>query len=108
MCALLIEAQCLPMIQFMLLTNQSVAHIIANALPEQALLRRHEPPSERRLASFVTRASKLGFDMDPTSAGTLQKSFENVVDNDSALCIDLLRKKVIQRWVPPMTCDGCS
>ncbi|KIR41921.1 hypothetical protein I307_00409 [Cryptococcus deuterogattii 99/473] len=79
------------------IVEESVAHIIANALPEQALLRRHEPPSERRLASFVTRASKLGFDMDPTSAGTLQKSFENVVDNDSALCIDLLRKKVIQR-----------
>ncbi|WVO21500.1 uncharacterized protein IAS62_002809 [Cryptococcus decagattii] len=83
--------------EFMLLTNQSVARIIANALPEQALLRRHEPPSERRLASLVTRATKLGFDMDPTSAGTLQKSFENVLDNDSALCIDLLRKKVIQR-----------
>lgn len=83
--------------EFMLLTNQSVARIIANALPEQALLRRHEPPSERRLESFVARATKLGFDMDPTSAGTLQKSFDKVLDNDSALCIDLLRKKVIQR-----------
>jgi protein SSD1 len=37
--------------QFMLLANTSVAHIIANGLPEQALLRRHEPPIERRIVS---------------------------------------------------------
>lgn len=36
-------------IQFMLLANLSVAGKIAAGLPEQALLRRHEPPIDRRL-----------------------------------------------------------
>jgi hypothetical protein len=39
-------------VQFMLLANTSVAQIIANGLPEQSLLRRHEAPIERRLVSI--------------------------------------------------------
>ncbi len=35
--------------QFMLLANQTVAQQIAFSLPEQALLRRHEEPIERRM-----------------------------------------------------------
>ena len=38
----------------MLLTNITVAQQIAAHLPEQALLRRHDTPMERRLASFET------------------------------------------------------
>ncbi|ODN85475.1 hypothetical protein L198_07557 [Cryptococcus wingfieldii CBS 7118] len=83
--------------EFMLLTNQAVAHIIASGLPEQALLRRHEAPSERRLESFVERSAKLGIEMDPSSGGTLQRSIEKVEDPDAALCIDLLRRKSMQR-----------
>jgi protein SSD1 len=37
--------------EFMLLTNFAVAQQIAVALPEQALLRRHDEPLERRLVS---------------------------------------------------------
>lgn len=37
----------------MLLTNISVAQHIAVHLPEQALLRRHDTPIERRLVSFL-------------------------------------------------------
>lgn len=33
----------------MLLANTSVARIVANGLPEQSLLRRHEAPLERRI-----------------------------------------------------------
>lgn len=36
----------------MLLTNLSVAQHVAVHLPEQALLRRHDNPLERRLVSF--------------------------------------------------------
>ena len=43
--------------QFMLLANISVAGKIAAGLPDQALLRRHEPPIDRRLVSPSRRAS---------------------------------------------------
>lgn len=36
-------------VQFMLLTNIAIAQRIAVHLPEQALLRRHDSPIERRL-----------------------------------------------------------
>jgi protein SSD1 len=39
----------------MLLANTSVALLIASALPEQALLRRHEPPIDRRIVSATFR-----------------------------------------------------
>lgn len=39
--------------EFMLLANISVAGKIAAGLPDQALLRRHEPPIDRRLVSIV-------------------------------------------------------
>jgi protein SSD1 len=40
--------------EFMLLANMSVAQKISSAFPEQALLRRHAPPIERRLTSRST------------------------------------------------------
>ena len=39
------------LLQFMLLTNIVVGQHIAVHLPEQALLRRHDTPIERRLVS---------------------------------------------------------
>lgn len=79
----------------MLLANTSVAHLIASSLPEQSLLRRHEPPLERRIEGFVKRAEKLGYKMDGSSAGALQKSFEGVKDVEAALCLELLKKKAM-------------
>jgi protein SSD1 len=45
----------------MLLTNIAVAQQVAVALPEQALLRRHDAPSDRRLVgpSGTTWSPKL-------------------------------------------------
>jgi protein SSD1 len=40
----------------MLLSNVAVAQHIAVHLPEQALLRRHDNPIERRLVSFYCTA----------------------------------------------------
>jgi protein SSD1 len=74
-----------------------VAQVIANGLPEQSLLRRHEPPIERRLQNFVRRAQKLGFAMDPSSAGTLQKGFDEIKDKDAATCLELLKRKAVPR-----------
>lgn len=80
----------------MLLTNVAVSQVIANGLPEQALLRRHEAPLERRLEGFVKRAKKLGFEMDASSSGALQKSFDKVEDPSAALCLELLKRKSMQ------------
>ncbi|KIJ56793.1 hypothetical protein M422DRAFT_773554 [Sphaerobolus stellatus SS14] len=66
--------------EFMLLTNMSVAQQIALHLPEQALLRRHEDPIERRLIAFKERSARLGYEMDISSAGALMKSFEEIHD----------------------------
>lgn len=83
--------------EFMLLANVSVAQLIAHGLPEQALLRRHEPPIERRLEGFAKRAHKLGYDFDGSSAAALQKSFDSVQDTDVLICLELLKKKSMQR-----------
>jgi exoribonuclease R len=51
--------------EFMLLANMSVAQKISSAFPEQALLRRHAPPIERRLVGLynlmVKNVFKIGF-----------------------------------------------
>ena len=39
--------------EFLFLANKSVAQKISSQFPEQALLRRHAPPSERKIVSCV-------------------------------------------------------
>lgn len=41
--------------EFLLLANQCVAQKISSQFPEQALLRRHAPPNERRIVSHIHR-----------------------------------------------------
>ena len=43
----------------MLLANMSVAKIVADAFPERALLRRHPPPEEKKLAAVLDLAKDL-------------------------------------------------
>ncbi|CAI2180934.1 5098_t:CDS:10 [Funneliformis geosporum] len=83
--------------EFMLLANMSVAQKISSAFPEQALLRRHAPPIERRLNYFVEHASRLGYDFDVSTAGSLQKSFNNIYDNAVREVLRLLAIKPMQR-----------
>jgi protein SSD1 len=47
--------------KFMLLTNIAVAQHVAVHLPEQALLRRHDNPLERRLVSKIQLSNQLSF-----------------------------------------------
>ena len=51
--------------EFMLLANMSVAKIVADAFPEQALLRRHPPPDERKIGDLVQMAEDLVSSTDP-------------------------------------------
>jgi len=79
--------------EFMLLSNTAVAQQIANNLPDQALLRRHEEPIERRLNAFKERAARLGYPMDTSSAGALMRSFDAVEDKTARSLLQIVAYK---------------
>jgi protein SSD1 len=83
--------------EFMLLTNIVVGQHIAVHLPEQALLRRHDTPIERRLSTFTQRAERLGFNMDTSSSGALMRSFDAIDDPTARRLLELLSFKATQR-----------
>jgi len=83
--------------EFMLLTNLSVAQHVAVHLPEQALLRRHDNPLERRLNTFLERAERLGYKIDVSSPGALMRSFESIRDPTARRLLELLSFKATQR-----------
>lgn len=83
--------------EFMLLSNISVAQRIAAGLPEQALLRRHESPIDRRLQGFAKRAKTLGIDIDVSSAGALMRSLNAVTDSQARLTLKVLSTKAMKR-----------
>lgn len=62
--------------------NTFVAQRIATALPDKAFLRRQAPPNARRLATFADRMTRIGYEIDTSSSGTLQNSLFNVKDAD--------------------------
>lgn len=72
--------------------NFFVARKLASAMPDKAFLRRQFPPNPRRLTLFVERMNRLGFEMDPSSSGSLQSSLCKVQDVD-------LRKASFPRMV---------
>ena len=81
----------------MLLANISVAQQIAVALPEQALLRRHDAPIDRRLNTLTERAQRLGLDFDVSSSGALMKSFSSISDPSARRLMELLSYKATHR-----------
>jgi protein SSD1 len=83
--------------EFMLLTNIAVAQQIAVALPEQALLRRHDAPIDRRLNSLAERAERLGYKLDVSSAGALMRSFNAIEDPTMLSVLQLLCFKATYR-----------
>ncbi|KAG6828397.1 hypothetical protein H0H92_008139 [Tricholoma furcatifolium] len=83
--------------EFMLLSNISVAQQIAAHLPEQALLRRHDIPIERRLTAFKERAERLGVQMDTSSSAALMKSFDSITDPTARRLLELLSFKATYR-----------
>ncbi|SPQ21611.1 0da26f18-69f5-4257-acff-cbe8a5241428 [Thermothielavioides terrestris] len=77
--------------------NAYVAQRLARALPEKALLRRHAAPNPRRLQTFVERMTALGYEIDPSSSGTLQNSLFRVEDSDIRKGMETLLLKSMQR-----------
>ena len=45
----------------------------------------------------MNRARKLGYEFDGTDAASIQKGFDGVADQEAALCLELLKKKAMQR-----------
>ncbi|TBU40118.1 RNB-domain-containing protein [Dichomitus squalens] len=83
--------------EFMLLTNIAVAQQVAVHFSEQAMLRRHDSPIERRLNAFVERAARLGYKVDTSSVATLMKSLETVEDPTARTILELLLQKASPR-----------
>ncbi|KAJ9110263.1 hypothetical protein QFC19_001666 [Naganishia cerealis] len=83
--------------EFMLLGNMAAAQTIANGLPEQALLRRHEPPIARRMEAFVERAKRLGFDFQGISSRDIQAAFDKVGEVSDKLCLQILSTRAMNR-----------
>jgi len=83
--------------EFMLLCNIAVAQHIAVHLPEQALLRRHDTPIERRLNALAERAERLGYNVDISSAGTMMRSFNTIQDPTARRLLQLLSFKATNR-----------
>ncbi|KAL0949499.1 hypothetical protein HGRIS_009553 [Hohenbuehelia grisea] len=90
------DANCL-VEEFMLAANIAVAQQIAVLLPEQALLRRHDTPIERRLKTFADRAKRLGYEMDVSSSGALMRSFQAVDNPTARRLLELLSFKATHR-----------
>lgn len=70
--------------------NFFVARRLAAAMPGKAFLRRQLPPKSPRLQTFVERMGNLGYEIDPSSSGSLQASLFKVQDVDiRKVCIVL-------------------
>lgn len=83
--------------EFMLSANISVAKKITSAYPDEALLRRHEEPLERRLQKFLKLTDKLGLDFDGYSAGALQESFNKITNPNVKEVLLVLAIRCMQR-----------
>ncbi|KAG8914944.1 hypothetical protein FRC00_009355 [Tulasnella sp. 408] len=79
--------------EFMLLANLAVAREIAYHLPEQAMLRRHQEPLERRVNAFAERAKRSGVSIDTSSAGAIQRSLNNIKDLPTRRMFEALLRK---------------
>jgi len=83
--------------EFMLMSNIAIAQHIAVHLPEQALLRRHDTPIERRLNAFMERAERLGYKMDTTSSGAIMRSIDSIDDPTARRLLELLSFKATHK-----------
>lgn len=68
--------------EFMLLANMAVAHKIKKHYPDKAFLRRHPPPQVKMVDDLVELCNNLGFPIDASSAGTLQRSLWRYAGTD--------------------------
>ncbi|KAG0175215.1 hypothetical protein DFQ28_005394 [Apophysomyces sp. BC1034] len=91
--------------EFLLLANTCVAQKISSHLPEQALLRRHPPPVERKIRELQIYAQQyLGVQLDITNAGTLEKSIESIQNPQLRKVVSVIVLKTMA--TPKYFCTG--
>ncbi|OAD05494.1 hypothetical protein MUCCIDRAFT_141613, partial [Mucor lusitanicus CBS 277.49] len=91
--------------EFLFMANKSVAQRISSHFPNQALLRRHAPPSERKMTEFAAYAARhLGVQLDCTNAGSLESSIEAIQDAKLRKLVSIVALKTLQP--PKYFCSG--
>ncbi|MCJ1308162.1 hypothetical protein MMC25_001814 [Agyrium rufum] len=77
--------------------NSFVAQKIASSLPEKAFLRTHAPPKAARMQTFAERMTRLGYEIDTTTSGSLQRSLFKIKDEDLRKGMETLLLKTLTR-----------
>ncbi|KEG14479.1 ribonuclease II-like protein [Trypanosoma grayi] len=77
--------------EFMLLANGRVASKIIEYLPDQALLRRHEPPDRKKIAALRDSLARIGLDLHGSASKSLQLLLDNakVSEHYDDICVML-------------------
>ena len=81
--------------ELMLAANMAVAALLADAFPDIALLRRHPPPLEKKMAELGALSEKLGLELDVSGAAALQASLQ--VSGVTA-GVSRFRVVLVNRW----------
>ncbi|KAF7223023.1 DIS3-like exonuclease 2 isoform X1 [Nothobranchius furzeri] len=68
--------------EFMLLANMATANHVYQSFPDLALLRCHPPPKTKLMEEVKELCTQLGFDIDISSAGALNKSLNTLYGDD--------------------------
>ncbi|KAI8046946.1 uncharacterized protein B0P05DRAFT_482341, partial [Gilbertella persicaria] len=91
--------------EFSFLANKCVAQKISSQYPEQALLRRQAPPNSRKINELKDYASRyLGIELNITNASTIQKSIQEIQDEELRQLVSILVLKTMQP--PKYFCTG--
>ena len=77
--------------------NAFVAQKLVEGMPEKALVRRHQPPTFRRLQTITERMTAIGYDIDTDSSAALQSSLFNLEDDDVRRGMETLLVKSMRR-----------
>ncbi|KAI8376713.1 hypothetical protein EDC96DRAFT_456312 [Choanephora cucurbitarum] len=91
--------------EFAFLANKCVAQKISSQYPEQALLRRQAPPDSRKIHELKDYASRfLGVELNITDAISIQKSIQEIKDEELRQLVSILVLKTMQP--PKYFCAG--
>ncbi|KAI8374594.1 uncharacterized protein BYT42DRAFT_576921 [Radiomyces spectabilis] len=90
--------------EFTLLANQMVAQKISRHFPEHALLRSQSPPNHRKLRELVQYLQNLGYQINPSSSGTLRESIDAITNDAARSVITALVRKTMN--MPKYFCTG--
>ena len=76
--------------EFMLLANIKVAEKIVEYLPQNALLRKHDPPNRKKLNKFLQTATKMGYEMSARTSKGLNDSLEKYKEDPNSDALRLM------------------